>query len=161
MRNFQMKLLNWWQKLNKGRPKILTTRKECKIIRTFLMLRETLSLFNITRLKLESGLMYQTIQSYVSWNATNTIIYNHEKKIWCQDTMPEYDYFFEEKWYVFFLGTFGLIISVFVLMKPHKLTELIHLTMELPWCDHVMVWHWDAPQKERKRALGVKWWKCL
>ena len=43
------------RKLNKGRPKVLTVRDERKIIRTMLMLRETLGSFSIKRLKLESG----------------------------------------------------------------------------------------------------------
>lgn len=49
--------------------------------------------------------------------------------------MPEYDYSFHEKWNVFFLGTFGLMISGFVLMEPDGLTKVIHVTMELPRCD--------------------------
>ena len=43
------------RKLNKGRPKVLIVRDERKIIRTMLMLRETLGSFSIKRLKLESG----------------------------------------------------------------------------------------------------------
>ena len=43
------------RKLNKERSKVLTLRDERKIIRTMLMLRETLGSFSIKRLKLESG----------------------------------------------------------------------------------------------------------
>ena len=43
------------KKLNKGRSKVLTVRDERKIIRTMLMLRETLGSFSIKQLKLESG----------------------------------------------------------------------------------------------------------
>ena len=56
------------RKLNKGRPKVLIVRDERKIIRTMLMLRETLGSFSIKRLKLEPGVHphVSTIQSYVS-----------------------------------------------------------------------------------------------
>ena len=43
------------RKLNKGRPKFFTVRDEHKIIRTMLILRETLGSFSIKQLKLESG----------------------------------------------------------------------------------------------------------
>ena len=43
------------RKLNKGRSKFLTVREERKIIRTMMMLRETLGSFSIKRLILESG----------------------------------------------------------------------------------------------------------
>ena len=43
------------EKLNKRRPKVLTVRDECKIIRTMLMMRETLGSISIEQLKLKSG----------------------------------------------------------------------------------------------------------
>lgn len=43
------------RKHNKGRPKIFSVRGERKIIRTLLMLRESLGSFSIKRLKLEAG----------------------------------------------------------------------------------------------------------
>ena len=55
------------RKLNKGRLKVLTVRDECKIIKTMLMLRDTLGSFSIKRLKLESG-----VDPHVS---DNTIIH--------------------------------------------------------------------------------------
>ena len=43
------------RKLNKRRPKVLTVTDECKIIRTMLMMRETLGSFSIEQVKLKSG----------------------------------------------------------------------------------------------------------
>ena len=64
-----------------------------------LMLRETSGSISIKRLKLESGvdLHVLAIQPYVSWNVTSTIIYDHERKVWCQGMMPEHDCFLLEK----------------------------------------------------------------
>ena len=57
------------RKLNKGRPKVFTVRDEAKIMRTMLMLRETLGSLSIKRLKLESG-----VDSHVSNNTIMRIL---------------------------------------------------------------------------------------
>ena len=49
-----------------------------------------------------------------------------------------------------------------ILMEPNGLTKQIHVTKPdqlLQWhgIKNQRVWHYNAPQMEKKRALGVKW----
>ena len=77
------------QKLNKGRPKVITIRHKHKIKTNMLMLRETLGSFSIKRLKLESG-----VDPHVS---DNTIIHilKHNKyhylQSWKKGLMSRHD----------------------------------------------------------------------
>ena len=57
------------RKLNKGRSKFFTVRDEHKIIRTMLILRETLSSFSIKQLKLKSS-----VDPHVSENTSIRIL---------------------------------------------------------------------------------------
>ena len=62
---------------------------------------------------------------------------------------------------MFFEGTFGPMTLGSILMEPRELTKLIHVTKP----DQLIQWHgvkmkWTTKEKQ-KRALGVKWWKCL
>ena len=43
---------------------------------------------------------------------------------------------------------------------PYRLTKLIHVTKP-DQLKKSEVWHGNAAQKEKKRALGVKWLKFL
>ena len=149
------------RKLKKGRSKVFSIRDERKIIRTFFMFRETYGAFSIKRLKLISSFSENIIIRILK--CKNHYIYSHEIKVWCRDMMPEHDYSLYKKWNVFFRGTLALMVSDFILMEPHGLRKLVHVTKPdqlLQWhgVKNQLVWHWNVSQKEKKRATEVNLW---
>ena len=156
------------RKLNKGRPKVLTVRDKRKIIRTMLMLRETLDSFSIKQLKLESGVdLHVSDNTIIRILKCNKYHYLQSRK---KGLMSRHDArtrsLFARKVKCIISRNFwtnGIGFYFNVASWTHKTNpcDQARSTTAMAWHKKSESLQWNAPQKEKKRALGVKWWNCL